>query len=198
MKKTLKTIMTAAAFAAAMGASAASDVNVAGKAPTIPASEVEFDPSAEKTSVLYGPPEVLFERGDLITDGEINVFDLIVMKRGLIDESSLSMVQSRLVDVNQDGKFSIADVVALSNYINGKNSYYVTYNDEDFEEIVTTQQITSIEKITTTLGTTVMPLYGPPEVLSSYYSKTTTTSADTAAFDDELPMETKAAETADK
>ena len=191
MKKTMQSIMTAAAFAAAMGSVTAGTVNAIGNASTIPTSEIEFDPSAQKFSPLYGPPEVLLPKGDVNMDANVDIFDLIIMKRSILSGEELGYSSLKLADVNGDGEFNIADVVSMQHFLNGSETYYVKYSDEelgltttttisDIENCIQTSygppvtQITTqsdIETIITTFTTTVQAVYGPPDVMSSLYAE---------------------------
>lgn len=191
MKKTMQSIMTAAAFAAAMGSVTAGTVNAIGNASTIPTSEIEFDPSAQKFSPLYGPPEVLLPKGDVNMDANVDIFDLIIMKRSILSGEELGYSSLKLADVNGDGEFNIADVVSMQHFLNGSDTYYVKYSDEelgltttttisDIENCIQTSygppvtQITTqsdIETIITTFTTTVQAVYGPPDVMSSLYAE---------------------------
>ncbi len=183
--------MTAAAFAAAMGSVTIGTVNAKGNAPTIPTAEVEFDPSAQKFMPLYGPPEVLLPKGDANMDSSVDVFDLIIMKKALLNGEELGYSAQKLSDVNGDGTFNIADIVSLQRFLNGKNDFYETVTNEelgltttttisDIETCIQTSygppvtQITTqsdIETVLTTFTTTVQAVYGPPEVMSSLYAE---------------------------
>ena len=63
-------------------------------------------------SWIFEPVEERYLSGDLDGDGTVSGFDLALLRREVINGSSLNTA-----DVNEDGKCGIADVVSLSNYL---------------------------------------------------------------------------------
>ncbi len=63
--------------------------------------------------------------GDLNSDGKINVFDLIYMKKAVIDRSLISSKSIfAAADVNGDNEISIADLVLMQNHLLGRNKSF--------------------------------------------------------------------------
>ncbi|MBR1592055.1 MAG: hypothetical protein IJ666_03480 [Ruminococcus sp.] len=64
--------------------------------------------------------EIIFTRGDITGDDTTDVFDLIALRKAVIDGIDGER-ENLACDVNADGKINISDLVALSNYIMGKS-----------------------------------------------------------------------------
>ena len=151
----------------------------------------EYDPNGNENPAVYGPPS-FFARGDINWDGSTDVFDLIQFRKEYVE----SMTNDRYYgytefDVNSDGVFSVADLVALNRFLLGRstdlNWYYdaeeepvpqpeygppVDYDENDNEEQVQTttmRQDGLWEETTTTTATEpiVQPVYGPPPVFEN-------------------------------
>lgn len=58
-------------------------------------------------------------RGDLNFDGRLDSFDMILMRRGLIN--GFDDIKSGIADLNSDGTFNVEDAVILQDFILGKN-----------------------------------------------------------------------------
>ncbi len=67
---------------------------------------------------VENPPSVSGIFGDLDDNGEVNAFDLAILKRGLFDE----YYSNRFADCNLDNVLTVADVVALQKYLLGYGS----------------------------------------------------------------------------
>ena len=163
MKKTIQTLATAAMFAAA----AVSSFSVS-------AQESEFmEKSAQPMAPLYGPPPVDRMLGDMNQDDELDVRDLTVLKRILLqaegdfdletvgDEDGdgwiqiwswgSSQVTSEIYagDLNQDAKVNKADVQEMIRRLTGAPK-------EEEEPIVTTMTVETEVEMTSQTA------YGPP------------------------------------
>ncbi len=180
MKKNLQTLLTAAAFAVSAGGAFASNVNAdaASEMPSIPLFDDEYRPEEDEGYSVYGPAPAWTQqpRGDVNLDNVIDVFDLIKLKEMLLDANTK---YDRLIDLNDDDEFNIADVVMMGNYLTGRTAKYEL---TDEQKAVTTS-LTAEDIITTTTYET-MVLYGPPwtftettadiETLVTYVTTTTT------------------------
>ncbi|MBR1555667.1 MAG: dockerin type I repeat-containing protein [Oscillospiraceae bacterium] len=91
MKKTKKTALTAAAFAAAMGMSSA---NMPASAMTKSYFELRMDAA-----------------GDIDGNGELNVSDIIFLYKYLTNQQTMSQDEYYRADVNEDGYVNIFDFI---------------------------------------------------------------------------------------
>ncbi len=107
-------------------------------------------------SPVYGPPSWLFPKGDVTFDYSVSSLDIAKMRNMLIYGTTVDMEE--LADVNGDGVFNIADLVATQKFVLGKESAFVS----------------DIEDITKRTTTTAQLAYGPP----IYYKATTETIAE--------------------
>ncbi|MBR5363795.1 MAG: dockerin type I repeat-containing protein [Oscillospiraceae bacterium] len=137
MKKSIQSILTAAMFTAA----ATSSLNAS-------AAEAQLmQKTAEPENVLYGPPWVFAESGDMNYDFQLDVRDVTHLKQIILEERSPQQSDTYLGDVNGDGSIDKEDVKALIRKLTGK--------PEDEEEVT--------EPIVSTI-TTMQTAYGPPPV----------------------------------
>ena len=132
---------------------------------------------------VYGPPQMFYQAGDLNGDNSVDVFDVIQMRKLLLKNMEGNpMWEEIYADVNGDNEFNIADIVAMQNYILGRVPDFVTPLKNDTTTTTSTTAPDEEPATTTTIDwSTVVPLYGPPEVLETYtypyytYPTTTTT-----------------------
>ncbi|MDO5558539.1 MAG: dockerin type I repeat-containing protein [Oscillospiraceae bacterium] len=101
MKKTSRTIMTAAVLTAA--------------ATLNPAASVNSGENVDAMAPVYGPPSYFYDKGDVNTDGKINILDYCLMRN--IALGGNGYYESSLTDVNQDGIVDSRDVLALQNFM---------------------------------------------------------------------------------
>lgn len=59
--------------------------------------------------------------GDISKDGQVNVVDLMQVKRHIVSNSSLTDLETQAADLNSDGKVNIIDTMQLVRIIIGKN-----------------------------------------------------------------------------
>ena len=136
---------------------------------------------------VYGPPQIFYQPGDINGDQIIDVFDMILFRKHLLNEDTPEWMK-HVLDVNRDGEFAVSDLVALQNFILGRdkdlNYGYPQptygpepdYNDsqeteelsnrtettspedEDKNQTTTTTAIPDIEEPITTLDPSKMPV----------------------------------------
>lgn len=70
-------------------------------------------------TVIEGAEPINYFLGDVNLDGVIDVFDLVIARRGLLYGFSNSTFELAF-DVNQDGKQTVADLVLLCQFLHGK------------------------------------------------------------------------------
>ena len=58
--------------------------------------------------------------GDVYSDGVIDVFDMILMRKAIIEHKN-----DIFCDVNSDGNISVADLVTMKNHILGKEQFKI-------------------------------------------------------------------------
>ena len=78
-----------------------------------------------KAGTVIEPPqevteEVSFIAGDINSDGKIDSFDMVLARKALAGTPFESQSASYASDVNNDGQFTVADVLLINNYILGK------------------------------------------------------------------------------
>ena len=71
---------------------------------------------AVKGTKINGPAEIKFTLGDINSDGVIDSFDLVLLRRGLI-KGFKNTAAALAADVNQDSKNDIADAVVFQKYL---------------------------------------------------------------------------------
>ena len=71
---------------------------------------------AVKGTKINGPAEIKFTLGDINSDGVIDSFDLVLLRRGLINGFK-NTAAALAADVNQDSKNDIADAVVFQKYL---------------------------------------------------------------------------------
>ncbi len=87
---------------------------------------------AVKDTKIDGPAELKLNSGDVNFNGRIDVFDAILARRGLVSGFSDGAAEIA-ADVDEDGKFSVADFVQISNYVLGRSSEFSVYTPPEPE-----------------------------------------------------------------
>ena len=143
--------------------------------------------------ILYGPVVPRDRLGDVNEDGDVDIFDLVALRKILVSGQSRSFYSDNYADVNFDRKVNMADLVRLQQFLLGKiDSLYdgqwdfmrgktietVTGNNEqDIETTTATTTTYNPAKVTT------VTLYGirPAKSVNAQYNnpnKTTETTAE--------------------
>lgn len=60
-----------------------------------------------------------FILGDINSDGSIDSFDIVLARKGLINGGFADITAAKAADVNQDGKYSVADTVLIQQFVLG-------------------------------------------------------------------------------
>lgn len=128
-------------------------------------TSTSIETTTAATTSLYGPPRAYYTC-DLNNDDSIDVFDVIYLRKMLLKNMEGSGYFGAItLDVNRDGEFGVADLVAMQNYILGRipdlTTPVSTSTATTTDTTTTTPNITDIDIPTTTRLTTV-PLYGAP------------------------------------
>ena len=69
---------------------------------------------------IDGPAPISISPGDINCDGRFNVFDLILAKRAIVSGKFSNDIAKNNADVDQDGDFTISDVVLINNFLLGR------------------------------------------------------------------------------
>ncbi|MBR4626149.1 MAG: family 43 glycosylhydrolase [Ruminococcus sp.] len=75
---------------------------------------------APEGTVVAGPKGTSHIRGDLTGDEKINVFDVMLARRGLVKGSFESTVAKNNADVDQDGEFNVSDLILINQFVLGR------------------------------------------------------------------------------
>ena len=141
--------------------------------------------------ILYGPVVPRNRLGDVNEDGDVDIFDLVALRKILVSGQSRSFYSDNYADVNFDRKVNMADLVRLQQFLLGKiDSLYD--GQWDFMRGKTIETVTgnNEQDIETTTTTTYKPgrvttvtLYGimPARSVNAQYinpDKTTHTTAE--------------------
>ena len=82
--------------------------------------------AAVKGTKIDGPAETKFASGDVNYDGKINVFDVILARRGLLKGFSDGTAKLA-ADVDENGKVETSDLVQLCNFVLGRITKFEVY-----------------------------------------------------------------------
>ena len=141
--------------------------------------------------ILYGPVVPRDRLGDVNEDGDVDIFDLVALRKILVSGQSRSFYSDNYADVNFDRKVNMADLVRLQQFLLGKiDSLYD--GQWDFMRGKTIEPVggNNEQDIETTTTTTYKPgrvttvtLYGvmPAKSVNAQYNnpnKTTETTAE--------------------
>ncbi|MBO5571884.1 MAG: dockerin type I repeat-containing protein [Ruminococcus sp.] len=70
--------------------------------------------------LVYGPPQIFYQKGDINGDEVVDSLDMVSFRKYLLDEETPEWLRY-VMDINQDGDFNVGDLVALQNYLLGRN-----------------------------------------------------------------------------
>jgi hypothetical protein len=108
--------------------------------------------------ILYGPVVPRDRLGDVNEDGDVDIFDLVALRKLLVSGQSRSFYSDNYADVNFDRKVNMADLVRLQQFLLGKiDSLYD--GQWDFMRGKTIETVTgnNEQDIETTTTTTYKP-----------------------------------------
>ena len=141
--------------------------------------------------ILYGPTVPYNRLGDVNEDNNVDIFDLVALRKLLVSGQSRSFDSDNYADVNFDRKVNIADLVRLQQFLLGKID---SLNDGNWDfmrsktiETVSANDEQDIETTTTTTykpgRVTTVTLYGimPARSVNAQYidpDETTYTTAE--------------------
>ncbi|WP_294413528.1 dockerin type I repeat-containing protein [uncultured Ruminococcus sp.] len=119
--------------------------------------------------ILYGPVVPRNRLGDVNEDGDVDIFDLVALRKLLVSGQSRGFNSDNYADVNFDRKVNMADLVRLQQFLLGKiDSLYdgqwdfmrgktietvAANNDQDIETTTTTTIYNPVKE-------TIVTLYG--------------------------------------
>ena len=103
MKKTKKTALTAAAFAAAMGMTVCS--------PNASVTEFQFRETLCANAEYISYYSLVSDKGDVYRDGLVNLTDVVYLQKYLLKQVVLTFEEYQNADVNDDGKVNIFDLM---------------------------------------------------------------------------------------
>ncbi len=126
MKKTKKTMFTAALLSAAVTmqtqllnpSESESEAVAPVYGPPIVSTTTTAEPSPSPVP-LYGPPWVFYDKGDINMDGKTNIADLIRLKSEATGDMRTNWIE--LSDINGDGNLSKNDILMMERYLFGES-----------------------------------------------------------------------------
>ncbi|MBE6877385.1 MAG: hypothetical protein E7496_11835 [Ruminococcus sp.] len=150
MKKTKKTALTAAAFAAAMGMA-------------VGAQGLPAESNAEYNSLF----SLFSEKGDMDGDNLINLTDVVFLQKYLMGRQSMTQEQFYRADMNEDGRVNIFDLMLQKKeLLDLCNIPQAAYGPPEwFESSEATEETEATMPPTEYIPATDEPVcvYGPPE-----------------------------------
>lgn len=103
---------------------------------------------------VYGPPQIFYQKGDINGDQVVDSLDMVVFRKYLLDEETPEWLRHTM-DINQDGDFNVGDLVALQNYLLGRNKDFFYVNPQptygpmlDYDEGQDTEQLSATTNTT--------------------------------------------------
>lgn len=124
--------------------------------------EIEYNPDRVFTQPMYGPPPLY---GDFNHDNNVNAFDLVLAKRLITTDEQPGWWEMKYnMDVNRDGKISLADVLLLNKYLLGQDVKLGKAPEDD--PVTTTTQPLTTDPVTE-VRSELYGVYGPPPSLST-------------------------------
>ncbi|MBR6967660.1 MAG: dockerin type I repeat-containing protein [Ruminococcus sp.] len=89
-------------------------------------------------ATLYGPPITFKDYGDINSDGVIDAYDLIKLRRTVITQQYDSYFDQLRCDLNKNNKVDIGDVVKLTRYLLGMTGSPLEGDDSSIKTTSTT------------------------------------------------------------
>ena len=87
---------------------------------------------------LYGPPVIMKDYGDVNSDGVIDAYDLIRLRRTVITQHYDSYFELLRCDLNKNNQLDVGDLVKLTRYLLGKTESPLDGDDGMTEQTTTT------------------------------------------------------------
>ncbi len=109
--------------------------------------------SSSSTPDPTDPPVAKGILGDLNSDGKVDVYDLVEMRKAILGVMSGGGKAPANSDVNGDGGVSVADLLLLQKFLLGQSVQFKEY-------VVTTTTTTTTKPVQTTTTTTSKPVSG--------------------------------------
>ena len=121
---------------------------------------------------VYGPPQIFYQKGDINGDEVVDSLDMISFRKQLLNEETPEWLKY-VMDINQDGDFNLGDLVALQNYLLGRNKdFFSGLPQTEYGPLPDYDEGKDTEQLSATTNTT-MPANG-----KNNKTKTTTTTSE--------------------
>lgn len=141
---------------------------------TTAVTEDPIEETTERFEPVYGPAPII---GDFNYDRKIDSFDMVAARQMYVKSGGNMDRVMWNSDMNNDGKFGVADLVMLSRYLLGVPNALEENIEEPEQTTVTSTERKHRHTTTTTVATepvvtretevTYAPVYGPPPIFNT-------------------------------